>query len=244
MFCKNMKQEFLKRSLTMKPILIVEDELRTAQNIQKGLSQHGYLAEIANNGEYAITLLTKCEFELVVLDVMLPIKDGWVVLEWIKAHEKLLPVIMLTAQSDLPNKLKGLNLGADDYLGKPFSFSELLARIEAIFRRTKFIIPTETIKIADLKINLLTQTVTRQTKKLELAPKEFQLLCTLAENAGRFISREKLAERVWDMAFDCETNVVDVAIRRLRQKVDIPFDHSLIHTVRGVGYVLENRKNL
>jgi two-component system, OmpR family, copper resistance phosphate regulon response regulator CusR len=228
----------------MKPILIVEDEVRTAQNIQKGLIEHGYLTEIIHDGQSAMALLKTRDYELIVLDVMLPQTDGWELLGWLKSNQRNLPVIMLTAQSDLPNRIKGLQLGADDYLGKPFSFSELLARVEAVLRRTRAVIPSETIAVADLKINLLSQSVLRDEIKLDLAPKEFQLLCVLAENTGRFISRKELKQRVWGIDFDCETNVIDVAIRRLRQKVDGLFPNPLIHTVRSVGYVLEDRSCL
>ncbi|MCE3235114.1 MAG: two component transcriptional regulator, winged helix family protein [Vampirovibrio sp.] len=225
----------------MKKLLIVEDEQRTAQGLQKGLQEHHYLADLAADGEEGFQRLQESEYELIVLDVMLPKMDGWEVLRRIREQGNRTPVLMLTALNDINDRVRGLQAGADDYLAKPFAFSEFMARVEAILRRTRPVVPVDMLTIGDLTINLMSHTVRRDQRTVELTPREFQLLCLLAENTGRFVSRKELAERVWNIHFDCETNVVDVAIRRLRQKVDDGQDSKLIHTVRGVGYVLEQR---
>jgi len=223
----------------MKKFLIIEDEPRTAQNIQKGLSEHHFEADIALDGEIGLAFIQQNDYELIILDAMLPKVNGWDILKQIRRQRTQIPVLMLTALNDVDSRVKGLQSGADDYLSKPFAFSELLARIEAILRRTRPIQPKEQLKVGNLTLNLINQSVTREGKVIDLSPKEFQILCLLAQEAGRFVSRRQLTEQVWDIHFDCETNVVDVAIRRLRQKVDDGFDVKMIHTVRGVGYVLE-----
>jgi two-component system copper resistance phosphate regulon response regulator CusR len=225
----------------MKKFLIIEDDLRTAQTLQKGLLEHHFTTDVANDGEVGLQMLADNEYELIILDAMLPKHDGWDILSHLRKANNRTPVLMLTALSDVNSRVKGLQAGADDYLAKPFAFSELLARIEAILRRTRAIQPQETFNIGDLTVSMTHQSVKRGSKTIELSPKEFHVLCLLAENTGRFVSRKELAERVWDIHFDCETNVVDVAIGRLRQKVDGDFETKLIHTVRGVGYVLETR---
>lgn len=226
----------------MYPILIVEDEVRAAQSIEKGLKEHGYPTELAHDGETALKYLNENTYALIILDVMLPKQDGWTVLTALRSKGLRTPVMMLTAQNDVSNRVKGLQLGADDYLGKPFSFTELLARIEAILRRTQSVIPADILSIADLTLQLSTQTVFRAGQPIDLSPKEFQLLCVLIEGAGRCIPRNVLIKRVWAIDFDCETNVLEVAIGRLRQKIDTPFSIGLIHTVRGIGYILEARE--
>lgn len=223
----------------MKNFLIIEDEPRTAQSLQKGLLENHYEVELAMDGETGLALLQKNTYELIILDVMLPKMDGWQLLREIRAQGRQTPVLMLTALSDISDRVRGLQAGADDYLAKPFAFSEFLARVEAILRRTRPNVPKESLTVGDLTINLTHQTVRRGDRHIELSPKEFQLLCMLSENAGRFVSRKELVSRVWNIHFDCETNVVDVAIRRLRQKVDEGFATKLIKTVRGVGYVLD-----
>ncbi len=223
----------------MKNFLIIEDELRTAQSLKKGLLEHHYEVELAADGETGLALLKQNEYELIILDVMLPKMDGWEILQEIRAQGRQTPVLMLTALSDIKDRVRGLQAGADDYLAKPFAFSEFLARVEAILRRTRPNVPKETLSVGDLSINLTQQSVRRNGQAIELSPKEFQLLCMLMENAGRFVSRKELVARVWNIHFDCETNVVDVAIRRLRQKIDEGFATRLIKTVRGVGYVLD-----
>jgi two-component system copper resistance phosphate regulon response regulator CusR len=223
----------------MKKFLIIEDETRTAESLQKGLQEHHYGVDMASDGEMGLALLHKNQYELIVLDVMLPKADGWEVLRQLRAQGSQTPVLMLTALNDINDRVRGLQAGADDYLAKPFAFSEFLARVEAILRRTRPNVLKEALQVGDLVINLTHQTVLRDGRQIELSPKEFQLLCMLAENAGRFVSRKDMVSRVWNINFDCETNVVDVAIRRLRQKVDEGFATRLIKTVRGVGYVLE-----
>jgi len=223
----------------MKNFLIIEDEARTAQSLQKGLLENHYGVDLAFDGETGLALLQKNEYELIILDVMLPKVDGWQVLRQIRAQGSQTPVLMLTALSDINDRVRGLQAGADDYLAKPFAFSEFLARVEAILRRTRPNVPKESLQVGELIINLTQQTVLRGGKYIDLSPKEFQLLCMLAENVGRFVSRKELVARVWNIHFDCETNVVDVAIRRLRQKIDEGFATKLIKTVRGVGYVLD-----
>lgn len=225
----------------MKKLLIVEDEQRTAQGLKKGLQEHHYLADVACDGEEGFQRIQDHDYELIVLDVMLPRLDGWEVLRRIREQGNRTPVLMLTALNDINDRVRGLQAGADDYLAKPFAFSEFLARVEAILRRTRPVVPVDMLSVGDLTINLMSHTVRRGQRTVELTPREFQLLCLLTESAGRFVSRKELAERVWNIHFDCETNVVDVAIRRLRQKVDDGQDSKLIHTVRGVGYVLEQR---
>lgn len=225
----------------MKKLLIVEDEQRTAESLQKGLREHHYLADLAVDGEQGFQCIQQEEYELIVMDVMLPKLDGWELLRRIREQGNRTPVLMLTALNAINDRVRGLQAGADDYLAKPFAFSEFMARVEAILRRTRPLVPTEHLTVSDLTLNLMSHTVRRGQRTVDLSPREFQLLCLLVENTGRFVSRKELAERVWNIHFDCETNVVDVAIRRLRQKVDDGHESKLIHTVRGVGYVLEQR---
>jgi two-component system, OmpR family, copper resistance phosphate regulon response regulator CusR len=225
----------------MKKFLLVEDEVRTAQSLQKGLSENFYAADIAYDGEEGFKLLSEYDYELVILDVMLPKLDGWGLLKKFRQQGGQTPVLMLTALNDVGSRVQGLKAGADDYLAKPFAFSELLARIEAILRRTRTVQPQDAFTVADLTFNMSKQSVYRKSTRIELSPKEFHLLCLLAQNMGRFVSRKELAEQIWDIHFDCETNVVDVAIRRLRQKIEQDGQERLIHTVRGIGYVLEQR---
>lgn len=229
------------RRTPVKKFLIIEDEERTAGSLQKGLSEHYFQTDVAADGEVGLSMLQAGDYELVILDVMLPRLDGWEVLKRIRDRGNPTPVLMLTALNDINDRVRGLQAGADDYLAKPFAFSELLARIEAILRRTRSIQPKETFSVEDMTVNITSRIVWRNQKTIDLTPREFQLLCLLAQNTGRFVSRKELAQRIWDIHFDCDTNVVDVAIRRLRRKVDEGFESRLIHTVRGVGYVLEKR---
>lgn len=219
-------------------VLIVEDEPKSAAYLRKGLSEHGYVADLAPNGEDGLYLAQKSDYDLLVLDVMLPGRDGWSVISELRKSGKQTPVLFLTARDSVPDRVKGLELGADDYLVKPFAFSELLARIRTILRRG----PArhgEMLCAADLELDPLSHRATRGGKRLELTPKEFLLLALLVRRSGEVLSRTLIAEQVWDMNFDSATNVVDVHVRRLRSKVDDPFDRKLIRTVRGVGYVLE-----
>jgi two-component system copper resistance phosphate regulon response regulator CusR len=219
-------------------VLIVEDEPKSAAYLRKGLSEHGYVADVAQNGQDGLYLAQSSDYDLLVLDVMLPGRDGWSVISELRRSGKQTPVLFLTARDSVPDRVKGLELGADDYLVKPFAFSELLARIRTILRRGP-VRPSESLRFADLELDLLTHRAMRAGKRLDLTPKEFLLLALLVRRAGEVLSRTLIAEQVWDMNFDSATNVVDVHVRRLRSKMDDPFDRKLIRTVRGIGYVLE-----
>jgi len=221
-------------------ILIVEDDHKTAAYLRKGLTENGFVVDVADKGEDGLFLARTGDYDLIILDVMLPEQDGWSVMAGIRQSGKTVPVLFLTARDSVQDRVKGLELGADDYLVKPFAFSELLARIYSIHRRGPGRHP-DILRITDLEIDLTRHRAMRGGKRLDLTPKEFALLSLLARRAGEVLSRTLIAEQVWDMNFDSDTNVVDVAIRRLRRKVDDPFDKKLVHTVRGVGYVLEDR---
>jgi two-component system copper resistance phosphate regulon response regulator CusR len=221
-------------------ILIVEDEPKTAAYLRKGLSENGYVVDCAVDGEEGLHLAQTSSYELVILDVMLPRRDGWSVIAELRRTGKQTPVVFLTARDQVHDRVKGLELGADDYLVKPFAFSELLARMHSVLRRGPSR-PVETLKFTDLEIDFPRRKVQRAGKRIDLTVKEFDLLSLLARRAGEILSRTIIAEQVWDMSFDSDTNVVDVAVRRLRQKIDEPFAKKLVHTVRGVGYVLEDR---
>jgi two-component system copper resistance phosphate regulon response regulator CusR len=219
-------------------LLIVEDERKTASYLHKGLTEAGFAVDVADQGEDGLWLARSGAYDLIILDVMLPGRDGWSILAEIRREGKETPVLFLTARDGVEDRVKGLELGADDYLLKPFAFSELLARIRSILRRGQARWP-ETIRIADLELDLVGHKAVRAGRRLDLTPKEFALLSLLARRAGEVLSRTLIAEQVWDMNFESDTNVVDVHIRRLRSKIDDPFACKLIHTVRGVGYVLE-----
>jgi len=221
-------------------ILIVEDEKKTASYLKKGLVENGYVVDCAENGEDGLHLATTGDYDLVVLDIMLPERDGWSLLSELRRAGRQTPVLFLTARDSVQDRVKGLELGADDYLVKPFAFSELLARVRSIMRRGPSRQP-EVLKIADLELDLVKHKATRAGQRLDLTPKEFALLSLLVRRAGEALSRTLIAEQVWDMNFDSDNNVIDVAIRRLRRKMDDPFPRKLVHTVRGVGYVLEER---
>ncbi len=221
-------------------LLIVEDEQKTASYLHKGLTEAGFAVDVADQGEDGLWLARSGDYDLIILDVMLPQREGWSILAEIRREGKETPVLFLTARDSVEDRVKGLELGADDYLVKPFAFSELLARVRSILRRGQARMP-ETIRIADLELDLVGRKAFRAGRRLELTPKEFALLSLLARRAGDVLSRTLIAEQVWDMNFESDTNVVDVHIRRLRSKIDDPFECKLIHTVRGVGYVLEKR---
>jgi len=224
-------------------LLIVEDEPKTAAYLKKGLEENGYVADIAGDGETGAYMARQGGYELVILDVMLPDQDGWSVLRELRQRRNQVPVLFLTARDGVPDRVRGLELGADDYLIKPFAFSELLARLRTILRRGGGSGARQgtALRVADLEIDAERHKATRRGKPLDLTPKEFLLLSLLARRAGDVLSRTLIAEQVWDINFDSGTNVVDVHVRRLRSKVDDPFDAKLIHTVRGIGYVLEDR---
>ena len=221
-------------------ILIVEDEIKAAEYLRKGFSENGFVADVANNGEDGLHLALTGDYDLIILDVGLPERSGWSIIAELRRKEKEMPVLFLTARDAVEDRIKGLELGADDYLIKPFVFSELLARVRTILRRGPLRQP-DVITIGDLVIDLVRHKASRAGQRLELTPKEFALMSLLARRTGEVVSRTLIAEQVWDMNFDSDTNVVDVAVRRLRAKVDDPHEIKLIHTLRGVGYVLEKR---
>lgn len=220
-------------------VLIVEDEVKTGDYLRKGLSENGFVVDLATNGQDGLHLALTGEYDVIVLDVMLPGKDGWSVLQALRRSQQT-PVLFLTARDKVEDRVKGLELGADDYLVKPFAFSELLARIRTLLRRGKIQQP-EVLCAADLELDPVRRRAARGQTKINLTAKEFGLLHLLMRRQGEVLSRTFIAEQVWDMNFDSETNVVEVAVRRLRAKIDDSFDKKLIHTVRGMGYVLEER---
>lgn len=219
-------------------ILIVEDESKTAAYLFKGLSENGFTVDTVTRGEDGLHRALTQDYDLIVLDVMLPGRDGWTILGAIRKAGKQVPVLFLTARDSVADRVKGLELGADDYLVKPFAFSELLARVRSILRRGPTRQP-ETLQVADLDLDLIRHRATRRGQRLDLTPKEFALLSLMARRKGEVLSRTFIAEQVWQMNFDSDTNVVDVAVRRLRRKVDDPYASRLIQTVRGMGYRLE-----
>ena len=220
-------------------LLIVEDDRNTASYLRKGLAEHGFVVDVADNGTDGAHLALTGDYDLVVLDVMLPGRDGREILRDLRSRERT-PVLLLSARDTLEDRVKGLELGADDYLVKPFAFSELLARVRALLRRGKTAQP-EILRIADLELDILRRRAVRAGRPIELTQREFALLVLLMRHEGEALSRTLITEQVWDMNFDSDTNVVDVAIRRLRAKVDDPHPAKLIHTIRGVGYVCEER---
>jgi two-component system copper resistance phosphate regulon response regulator CusR len=222
-------------------ILVVEDEIKTAQYLKRGLTENGFVVDTVHNGRDGLSMALGIDYDLVILDIMLPGMNGLALLTEFRKEKKQTPVIFLTARDRVDDRVKGLHLGADDYLVKPFAFSELLARIHVIRRRGPVQQP-DRIVVADFEIDLLSHRVARAGQPIELTKKEFSLVSLLAQRAGQVRSRTMLAEHVWDMNFDSNTHVVDVVIRRIRAKVDDPHPLKLIHTIRGVGYVLEQRE--
>ncbi|REG48800.1 winged helix family two component heavy metal response transcriptional regulator [Paraburkholderia sp. BL6669N2] len=218
-------------------ILVIEDELKTAAYLKKGLEESGYAVDVANDGPQGLILAQEEEYDVIVLDVMLPGMDGWTIVKTLRST-RTTPVLFLTARDDVDDRVRGLELGADDYLVKPFAFVELLARVRTLARRGP---PRESelIRVGDLEMDVNRRRVKRGGTRIDLTPREFSLLQLLARRQGEVLSRTQIASYVWDMNFDSDTNVVEVAIRRLRTKIDDNFPVKLIHTVRGVGYVLE-----
>ena len=220
-------------------ILIVEDEQKTGDYLKQGLTEAGFVTELASNGVDGLHLALTGDFDLLVLDVMLPGLNGWQVMERLRQSGRNLPVLFLTARDQVEDRVKGLELGADDYLVKPFSFAELLARVRTILRRGRSGLEATSMKVADLELDLLRRRVTRSGKRIDLTAKEFGLLELLMRRHGEVLPRSLIASQVWDVNFDSDTNVIEVAMRRLRAKVDDGFEPRLIQTVRGMGYVLE-----
>jgi two-component system copper resistance phosphate regulon response regulator CusR len=221
-------------------LLIVEDEPKTADYLRRGLSEAGFTVDIARTGGDGAHMALSDDYALIVLDVMLPGLDGWQVLRSVRAAGKDSLILMLTARDSVDDRVKGLDLGADDYLTKPFAFAELLARVRTLLRREKAAHADETLTVADLELDLLRHRVVRAGRRIDLTAKEFALLELLIRRRSEVLPRSLIASQVWDMNFDSDTNVIDVAVRRLRAKIDDDFDAKLIHTVRGMGYVLRS----
>lgn len=221
-------------------ILIAEDEVKTQAYLAQGLTESGFVVDTAADGGVAMRLIEEYNYDAVVLDVMLPSIDGWTIVRQIRSRGITTPILFLTARDGVEDRVKGLEMGGDDYLVKPFSFSELLARLRSLLRRSPTL-QSERIQVGDLTLDLISHRAERAGRRLHLTPREFALLALLSRQAGRVFSRIQITEHVWGIDFDTHTNVVDVAIGRLRAKLDAPFDEPLLHTVRGAGYVLEKR---
>jgi two-component system OmpR family response regulator len=233
-FCINREQEVVSVR-----ILLVEDDLKIASFIVKGLRATGYAVDHATDGEEGLRLALTQPYDTAIIDIMLPKLDGLVLIERMRKEKINTPIIILSARDSINDRVKGLQTGGDDYLTKPFAFSELLARVQALIRRADGISEPTQLNLGELSINLLTREVTRDGRKIELQPLEFSLLEYLMRNKGRIVSKTMIMEHVWDYNFDPQTNVVEARICRLRDKIDRGFDKKLIHTVRGVGYVLK-----
>lgn len=225
-------------------LLVIEDEVKLAEYLRKGLTEEGYVVDVAHNGVDGLHLAMEGDYDLLVLDGMLPGIDGLGLLAALRLSKQT-PVLMLTARIRVEDRVKGLQGGADDYLVKPFAFSELVARIQVLLRRARPAREPEgatVLGLSDLEMDLLRRKATRAGRRLDLTAKEFTLLALLLRRQGEVLSRTEIAEQVWDINFDSATNVIDVAVRRLRGKLDAPFERTLLHTVRGMGYVLEERE--
>jgi len=222
-------------------VLVVEDDLRTASFITKGLKQEGFVVDHAVDGEEGLHLATSESYDVAVVDIMLPRLDGLALIEDLRRQGVLVPVIVLSAKSSVNDRVRGLQAGGDDYLVKPFAFSELIARIQALIRRATSVAEVSSLTVGDLRMDLIKKNVIRADEQIELQPKEFALLEYLMRNPGRVVSKTMIMEHVWDYNFDPQTNVVEARICRLRDKIDRPFKARLIHTIRGVGYVLEEK---
>ena len=219
-------------------ILVVEDEKKVAAFVRKGLEEEGYAVDVAIDGEKALYMAEMSDYDLIILDWMIPKKDGLAVLGQLRASGLTTPVILLTARDAVQDKVLGLNTGADDYLAKPFDFAELLARVRALFRRGKSDAST-VLEVGDLRMDLLSRKVTRAGVAIDLTAKEYSLLEYFMRNTGKVLTRTMIAEHVWDVHFDSDSNVIDVYVNYLRNKIDRPFEPKLLQTVRGVGYALK-----
>ncbi|QHM75480.1 Transcriptional regulatory protein CusR [Mixta theicola] len=220
-------------------ILIVEDEMKTGAYLSKGLSEAGFVVDLADNGLSGYHQAMTAEYDLIVLDIMLPDINGWDIVRMLRAANKAMPVLLLTALGSVEHRVKGLELGADDYLIKPFAFAELLARVRTLLRRGVATIPESQFQVADLTLDLVSRKVSRGASRITLTSKEFILLEFFIRHRGEVLPRSLIASQVWDMNFDSDTNAIDVAVKRLRAKIDNDFTPKLIQTVRGVGYMLE-----
>ncbi len=223
-------------------VLVVEDEAKTGDYLKQGLSEAGFVVDLARDGQDGLHLALTESYDLVILDVMLPGLDGWQVLAGIRRAGRDVSVLFLTARDEIDDRVKGLELGADDYLVKPFAFAEFLARVRTLLRRSGKAKEAECLQAADLVLDLMRRRVTRSCQRIELTAKEFSLLELLLRRQSEVLPRSLIASQVWDMNFDSDTNVIEVAIRRLRAKVDDGYEDKLIRTVRGMGYVLEASK--
>ena len=222
-------------------LLIVEDQAKTGQYLRQGLSEAGFTTELATDGITGQHLALTGDYSLLILDVMLPGRDGWQILQAVRSAGLDIPVLFLTARDAVEDRVHGLELGADDYLVKPFAFSELLARVRSLLRRGSSTTQETSLQLADLRLDLIRRRVERAGQRIDLTAKEFSLLELLLRRQGEVLPKSLIASQVWDMNFDSDTNVIEVAIRRLRLKIDDNHEHKLIHTVRGMGYVLEER---
>jgi two-component system, OmpR family, response regulator len=220
-------------------LLLVEDDLKIASFISKGLEQAGFAVDVVHDGEEGLRLALSEPYDIAIIDIMLPLLDGLTLIERLR-HQKIdLPVLILSAKSSVDDRVKGLQTGSDDYLIKPFAFSELLARVYALIRRPSRAMEPTRLTVGDLSIDLLTHKAIRADMVIDIQPREFALLEYLMRNAGRIVSKTMIMEHVWDYNFDPQTNIIEVSVCRLRDKIDRPFNKKMIHTVRGVGYALK-----
>ena len=224
-------------------LLIVEDQVKTGQYLRQGLSEAGFTTELAADGITGQHLALTGDYSLLILDVMLPGRDGWQILQAVRSAGLSIPVLFLTARDAVEDRVHGLELGADDYLVKPFAFSELLARVRSLLRRGSNTPQETSLQLADLRLDLIRRRAERNGQRIDLTAKEFSLLELLLRRQGEVLPKSLIASQVWDMNFDSDTNVIEVAIRRLRLKIDDSHEQKLIHTVRGMGYVLEERSS-
>jgi len=219
-------------------ILLVEDDAKIASFVEQGLRSVGYAIDHISDGETGLRMALDESYDLAIVDIMLPRLDGLSLIAELRKNKRMTPVIILSAKDSVDDRVRGLQSGSDDYMTKPFAFSELLARVQALMRRAGGISEPTQLNVGDLCVNLLTREVTREGKRIELQPLEFSLLEYLMRNHGRVVSKTMIMEHVWDYNFDPQTNVVEARISRLRDKIDRPFSHKLVHTIRGAGYVL------